>query len=116
MDRSGPGGTESETLQGWIIKFGKHSKKLRISVEYFVDWMENYSPPWAAYRDFMSGLPIALDELPVVRPVGIGETWRRLFDKCMLKVMGPDATHACNDDQLCVGLKSLIDGELYGVR
>ena len=58
----------------------------------------------------MSGRLIALDKQPVVRPVGVGETWRRLFDKCVLRVTGPEATSVCQDDQLCAGLKAVIDG------
>ena len=32
----GPGYTDSESLQGWILKFGEDSKTLRISVEFFL--------------------------------------------------------------------------------
>ena len=32
----GPGGTDLESLQGWVLKFGEDSKKLHISVEFFV--------------------------------------------------------------------------------
>ena len=47
---SGPGGTESEALQGWPLKFGEDSTRLRNSVENFVDWLANGNSPWAAYR------------------------------------------------------------------
>ena len=57
---------------------------LSTSVETFVDWLSNGSPPWAAYCAFMSGRLIALDKQPDVRPVGVGETWRRLFAKFAL--------------------------------
>ena len=42
----------------------------------------------------MSGRLIALDKHPGIRPVGVGETWRRLMAKCMLQVMGPEAKAA----------------------
>ena len=89
MGSSGPGGTESEALQGWLLKFREDSKRLRTSVETFVDWLSNGSPPWAAYRAFMYGRMIEIDKQPGVRPVGVGETWRRLFSEIVLKVMGP---------------------------
>ena len=66
--------------------------------------------PRAAYHALMSGRLIALEKQPGVRPVGVGETWRRLFDKCVLRVTGPEATSVCQDDQLCAGLKAVIDG------
>ena len=35
---------------------------------------------------------VALDEDPGVRPVGIGEIYRRLWVKCLLKAIGTQAT------------------------
>ena len=35
---------------------------------------------------------IALDKQPGVRPVGVGETWRLIFAKIVLKVTGPETT------------------------
>ena len=64
-----PGGTDSEALQGWLLKFGEGSTRLRTSVETFVEWIANGSLPWAAYRAFMLGCLIALDKNPGVRPV-----------------------------------------------
>ena len=71
---SGPGGTDSEVLQGWLLKFGEDSTRLRTSVETFVDWLDNGSPPWAAYCAFMFVRLIMLDKQPVMRPVSVGET------------------------------------------
>ena len=64
----------------------------------------------------MSVCLIALDKLPGVRPVGVGETWRQLFAKCVLKVTGPEDTHTCKDDQLCAVLKVGINGTVHGVQ
>ena len=74
MGISGPGGTDSEALQGLLLKCGEDSTRLRTSVETFVDWLANGSPHWAAYHAFMSGRPIALAKQPGVRSVGVGET------------------------------------------
>ena len=71
---SGPGGTDSEALQGWLNKFGEESTRLRTSVENFVGWLANGSPPWAAYLAFMPGRLISLDKQPDIRPLGVGET------------------------------------------
>ena len=107
---AGTSGTDLEALQGWLLKFGDHSKKLWVSVESFMDWMSNKIPPWAIYWSFMSVHLIVLYKLPGVHPVGVRETWRQIFAKCVLKVMVPEATHACNDDQLCTLLKAVTDG------
>ena len=67
-----PGGTDSEALKVWILKFGEDSTRLRTSVETSVEWLANMSLPWKAYRAFMSGRLIALDKQTIVRPVVIG--------------------------------------------
>ena len=74
LGSSGPGDTDSGALQGWLLKFGEDSTRLRTSVETFVDWLANGSPPWEAYRAFMLVCLISLDKQPDVRLVGVGET------------------------------------------
>ena len=73
---SGPGGTESEALQGWLLKFGEDITRLHNIMETFVDWLANGNPPWVVYSAFMSGRLIALDKDPFVHPVGVRETWQ----------------------------------------
>ena len=78
---SGLVGTDLEALQGWLLKFGDDIKILRSSMENFVNWLSNKSPPWAAYRSFMYGRLIALDKNPGVCLVGVRETWGHIFAK-----------------------------------
>ena len=116
LGSSGQGGTDSEALQGWILKLREDITRLCTSVENYVGWLANGSPPWAAYRTFMSVRIIALDKQPGVRPVGVGETWRRLFSKILLKFTGPESTMAFQVNHLCAGIKSVIDGAIHGVK
>ena len=85
-------------------------------METFVDWLANGILSWAAYHEFMSGRLTALDKQPGMRPVGVGENWRRLFAKIVLEVTVPEATMACQYDQLCAGLKAVINGAVHGVQ
>ena len=116
LGSSGPGGTESEELQGWLLQFGEDSTRLRTSVETSVYWLANCIPPWAAYCEFMSVRLIALDKQPGVRPVGVGETWWSIFANIVLKITGPEATMACQDDQMCAGIRVVIDGVIHRVQ
>ena len=75
LERSCPNVTDSEALQGWLLKFGEDSKRLIISVGFFVDRPANQNPPWAAYRAFMSGCLLVINKCPVIFPVGVRETW-----------------------------------------
>ena len=59
---------------------------------------------------------IVLDKKSGVRPVGAGETWQRLFSKIVIKVMVLESIMEYQDDQLCDGLKSGIDGAIHGVQ
>ena len=76
---SSPIGTYLEDLQAWILKFGEYRKIIHTSVEIFFEWLSNKSPPLAAYHAFVYSRLITLNKQPGVRPVGVGETWRRLF-------------------------------------
>ena len=53
---------DSEALQGCFLKFEENGKTLHTSVEYFLEWLSNGSPPWLAYREFMLGRLIALEK------------------------------------------------------
>ena len=64
----------------------------------------------------MSGRLIALDKSPGIRPVGIGETWRRLLAKCLLRVSGQEANTACGTDQLVGGMEAGIEGAIHAAR
>ena len=61
LGRSVPGGTDSEALQGWILKFGEDKSKY-ISDETFIDWLANQNSPWSDYWVFMSGCLIELNK------------------------------------------------------
>ena len=113
---AGPGGTDSVSLQHWILRFGAESAELRLIVGDFVEWLGNGRPPWVAYRALMSGRIIALDNQPGIRPVGVGETWHRMMTKCLLKVAGPEANTACVTTQLAGDLEAGIEGAIHEMR
>ena len=105
-----------ESLKIWLLKFGYNSTRLRTTVETFVYWLANGTPPWMAYHAFMYGRLIMLDKHPGVRPVGLGETWWRLFTKIVLKVTRPESTMAFQYYHLCARLKAVIDGAIHRVQ
>ena len=116
LGSSGLGGTGSEALQGWLLKCGDDSTRLRTIFGNLVDWLANGSSLWATYCAFMTSRLIALDKQPGVRPVDVGETWRFIFANILLKVTGPEETTKCQDDQLCARLKAGIVGAIHGVQ
>ena len=74
----------------------------------WVDWLSNSSPPYAAYRAVNTVCTVALPKTPGVRPLGIGESWMRLWLDCSHTKTKVAATNACGNTQLCAGLQSLV--------
>ena len=72
LGRARPGGTESVSLQYWLLRSGAAIRELWLIVGDFVEWLGNGRPPWATYRSLMSVRLIALDKQPGIRPVGVG--------------------------------------------
>ena len=99
-----------------VFKNLERTEKNFILVLKFFDWLDNKRLPWASYRAFIFVRLIAIDKEPDFFPVIVGETWRRLFAKCVLRVTEPKLSIACQDDQLCAGLKVVIDGAVHGVQ
>ncbi len=113
---AGPGGTDSADLQHWLLRFGGASAEFRKAVAEFVRWKANDNPPWAAYRALRAGRLVAVDKMPGVRPLGIGESFERLESKCVLLVCGDEAKEACGVDQLCAGLEAGIEAGVHAAN
>ena len=113
---AGPGGTALVSLQHWLLRFRAVIGELRLIAADFGEWLSNGQPPWAAYCTMRSGRMIALDKSPGSRPVGIGETWRRLLAKCLLWVTGQEAKAACGTEQLAGGAETGTEGAIHAMR
>ena len=50
-----------------------------------------------------------------VRPVGIGETLRRIIGKCVLKITGDDVQQAAGALQTCAGVESGIEAAIHAM-
>ena len=112
---AGPGGTDSVSLQHWLLRFGAASMELRLIVSDFAEWLGNGRHSWYAYCAMMSVRMIALDKQPGASPVGVGETWRWLMAKCVLQVTGQEAKAACGTEHLASGVKSWIEGSIHAM-
>ena len=61
----------------------------------------------------MSNCLIASDKCPGIRPVGVGETVRRIVGKAVYIATRVDSGDLCNVDQLCGGIRSGIEGAVH---
>ena len=58
---------------------------------------------------------IALDKCPGVRPIGIGETARRLIDRAIARVLSDDNQAAAGPLQLCAGHQSGCESAVHAI-
>ena len=75
---AGASGLDAVLVSAWLLKFGGTSKILRTVITRLVEYLSNGYPHWASYRAMMYCREIGLDKCPGVRPIGIGDIFRRL--------------------------------------
>ena len=72
---AGLAGADADAVMHYLTHFGTHSQALRCEMAAFTEWLANGTLSFAAYRALMAGRLIALDKMPGVQPIGVGETW-----------------------------------------
>lgn len=113
---AGPSGVDAVDLRHWLLRFGSQSEGLRTELAAWTQWLCDGDPPYAAIRALMACRLVALDKQPGVRPVGIGEIYRRLMAKTVVRLTGHMATESCGNYNLCAGLASGIESAVHAVR
>ena len=94
-------GLDAKDLSQLLPRYKETSEGLRNEVAELTMWLANGFPSWSSYRALMSGRLIALDKNPGVRPIGIGESWRRLFAECLLGKGAADECDILVKGQVC---------------
>ena len=59
---------------------------------------------------------IALDKCPGVRPIGIGETVRRIIGRAILSILKPSIMEAAGSKQLCAGQEAGCEAAIHAMR
>ena len=113
---AGPSRTDATSLAAWCIRFGTASDTLRNTIMDLTNLLANTSPLWAYCRVLMVCCLVTLDKCPGIRPMGIGESLRRLMAKLVLATTGHQATAACGIDNLCAGLPAGIEGSVHTLQ
>ena len=68
-----------------------------------------------SYYLFISVRLNALEKQPGFCPVRVGETWRHIFSKCVLRVTVPVSNSVFQYVRIYEGLKAAIDVSVHGV-
>ena len=113
---AGPSGMDADRWRRMCTAFGDASEDLcdalacsarRITTSYI-------NP--AALEAFVACRLIPLDKKPGVRPIGIGETVRRIIGKAILGVTGASIREATGSLQLCGGQECGIEAAIHAMH
>ena len=120
-DTSGAGGPTRRDTESWkhILcskVFGKVSEELAEAVAITARRLSSEDIPHEYLRLLWDCrlVPLAKEDNGV-RPVGIGETLRRIIGKCVLKVTGGDVQQAAGALQTCAGVESGIEAAIHSM-
>ena len=112
---AGPSGLDAATWKRLCTSFQSSSVDLCSALASLTRRLcISYVDPSGLYPLLASRL-IALDKLPGVRPIGVGEVVRRLMGRIVLNVVGQDVLEVTGCDQLCAGLPGGCEAAVHSV-
>ena len=111
----GPGGSDSSHWKDSLLHFGSHSARCRDALAYFTSLLSHNLTDWNLIYALLANRLIALDKNPGIRPIGIGETLRRIMCKTICLVTRDDVEEVCGSDQLCARTQCAIEGAVHAM-
>ena len=113
---SGPSGLDAANWKRICTSFGTSSFDLGAALASFGRRLcTSFVDPDGLYP-FLASRLIALDKQPGVRPIGVGESVRRLLCKAVIQVIGPDVMEVAESFQLCAGQDGGCEAAVHAVR
>lgn len=113
---AGPSGLDSYTWHRMCSSFGDISADLCSSVAAVARHLCSLYVDPQCIRALLSCRLIALNELPGVCPIGVGETCRRIIGKAVLSVLSHDVLETIGTVQLCAGQKGGCEAAVHVLR
>ena len=113
---AGPSGIDSMMMRRLCVSFGSKSEDLCNSLALVARRLcSSYVDP-DSLSAFLSCQLIALDKCPGVRPIGIGETCRRVIAKAVLWFFRDDIIDSVGPIQTCAGQQDGCEASVHAMR
>ncbi len=113
---AGPSGVDSHGWRRMCTSFKKASTELCNSVAIVARRISTTLVDPVGLSPLIACRLIALDKCPGVRPIGIGETARRIIGKAILHIVREDIQEVAGSSQLCAGQKSGSEAAVHAIR
>ena len=112
---AGPSGVDSHAWKRMCTSFKRASSDLCNSVAMVARRICTVLVDPKGLAPLTASRLIALDKCPGIRPIGIGETVRRIIGKAILYVIGQDIQDAAGSSQLCAGQESGCEAAVHAM-
>jgi hypothetical protein len=113
---AGPSGLTTALARKLLRSAGNQASSLREAIAAFTRRLA--SAPFAdlSLKCFRANRGLALDKQPGIRPLGVGESFRRLCCKAVLSVTRDDVMEACGPRQAASGLPGGVEAAAHAIQ
>ena len=113
---AGPSGLDAYAWKRTCTAFGNASNNLCQALAEVAKKLCTTSVDSQGLSALVACRLIPLDKCPGVRPIGIGETARRIIAKAIMRVARADITHAVGSIQVCAGQEGGCEAAIHAVN
>ena len=113
---SGPSGLDSEVWKRMLTCYNRSSNRLCSALAAAARCLCTEELSGSALSAFTAARLIPLDKCPGVRPIAVGEVFRRLVCRAIARVIEFDLMSATAPLQLCVGVPSACEAAVHAMR
>ena len=113
---SGPSGLDADAWCRMLTCYKKSSDRLCSALAAFARCLCTEKLESGHLTGFTTARLIPLDKKPGVRPIAVGEVFRRIVGRAIMKVVERDVLLATSPFQLCVGIPSACEAGVHAMR
>ena len=113
---SGPSGLDADAWCRMLTTYRKSSDRLCASLAAFARCLCTEELDAADLSAYTAARLIPLDKCPGVRPIAVGETFRRIVGRAAMRIIESDVLSATAPYQLCISVPSACEAGAHAMR